>query len=696
MNKIKSRIQLLTVLALVCFNIFGVSPAPAMGSQSLAFETPPVPSPLDSPILIEPPMMPTQDISPTPMLPTPTPEAPSSTPAAISTVEGPVVVTPTQEISEPVITPTATVVTTTQDVPTMTVTATPVLSSTPLITATPMVTTSKVLTGPVTNCVVTYVEFSLSCQDMKTLKIDGSTRDESDNPIAVSVQVTWDKNGGGKGSVTVHSNGSFSAQLNNVAVGGTVTVKVGSLTKSVTVTNDNFKGCRPKSSLSFSGVCSGDCYDVHAKVCNDGGDMDASVNYEVWFSPSGNPKDGTKVSGGSIGQLKAGDCQDLSYTPSQAGNYGFRAFQEAGHPGTGELWSTCHIDWCPLTPTATSTPTNTPTATPTNTPTNTPTATPTNTPTATPTNTPTSTPTNTPTATPTNTPTNTPTATPTNTPTATPTNTPTSTPTNTPTATPTNTPTATPTNTPTNTPTATPTNTPTPTATPSSTPEPGCAYISIKLNGFIPALTAEARLVGDPVFELHSSATVSRSLALVGTKVSLGYLTSPDVTVPDAGNFVIITTKDGAPWTLQTQIPADDTGYGAVLFECVQPTTDGKAAYAVLVDLGDGNYWYSPPIWVAPGETSRVKHTFGELELKSLQVVLTGSVDGQPVTRVYSREVLLPGENWLITEQIPGPGRTVNTTVTMTAQAGALRLSADIRRYNVWFDLKPGKRPQRK
>src|SRR5665648_70109 len=231
-----------------------------------------------------------------------------------------------------------------------------------------------------------------------------------------------------------------------------------------------------KGSLSFRGSCCGNCTVVKALICNDGsGDMDQPTAFEVYYSASGDPKSGTIVSGGTVPALPSGQCASLEFHPNGvAGNYIFKAYQPAEHPGQGVLWSgSCSIGPCqvptntPVTPTNTPvTPTFTP-VTPTNTPvvpTFTP-VTPTNTP-VTPTFTPVTPTTQDPTPTPV-TPTST-VFTPTNTP-VTPTQqdpTPTPvTPTNTP-ETPTSTPVTPTPQDPTPTP-VTPTNTP---VTPSSTP----------------------------------------------------------------------------------------------------------------------------------------------------------------------------------------------------------------------------------
>lgn len=217
-----------------------------------------------------------------------------------------------------------------------------------------------------------------------------------------------------------------------------------------------------KSSLEFTLGCTGNCDYISAEVCNTGdGDMTGTVPWQLYFVLSGNPQNGSVIDNGTLGPLDSGECTTLGYNPvQQSGNYMWRVEQEAGHPGSGELWSNaCEI----LCEVPTSTNTNTPTST--------------NTPTQTYTSTATSTSTNTATATNTNTPTQTHTSTATGTSEYTPTNTSTSehTPTNTNTpeytATNTNTPTQTSTHTSTPEYTATLTNTPKYTATWTSTPE---------------------------------------------------------------------------------------------------------------------------------------------------------------------------------------------------------------------------------
>ena len=93
-------------------------------------------------------------------------------------------------------------------------------------------------------------------------------------------------------------------------------------------------------SLKFTAGCEGDCEEVTATVCNDGsGDMNTSTAYEVYFSADGEAKSGAVVGTGTVDALGSGECTDLTFTPTDDGNYIFKAYQEDGHPGTGELWS---------------------------------------------------------------------------------------------------------------------------------------------------------------------------------------------------------------------------------------------------------------------------------------------------------------------------------------------------------------------
>jgi len=103
-----------------------------------------------------------------------------------------------------------------------------------------------------------------------------------------------------------------------------------------------------RSSLEFTGACWGDCDQIAAEICNHGdGDMEGSVAYEVWYAPSGNPKFGKQVGGGTVPALASGECATITHNPAESGNYMFKAYQRAGHPGTGELWSEqCSVE-CP-------------------------------------------------------------------------------------------------------------------------------------------------------------------------------------------------------------------------------------------------------------------------------------------------------------------------------------------------------------
>lgn len=96
-----------------------------------------------------------------------------------------------------------------------------------------------------------------------------------------------------------------------------------------------------KSSLYFSGLCTYDGDEMFVIVCNgaDSGAMLADSTYEVYFVPTGNPKDGVIVEGGTIHKLLPGMCQELPIEFSLAGNYMVKAYQAEGHPGTEVLWS---------------------------------------------------------------------------------------------------------------------------------------------------------------------------------------------------------------------------------------------------------------------------------------------------------------------------------------------------------------------
>jgi YqxM protein len=100
-----------------------------------------------------------------------------------------------------------------------------------------------------------------------------------------------------------------------------------------------------KSSLTFlpnnkQSANKGQCTPINATIKNGGdGDMQGPVNYEIWWTEKGNPKDGIKVGGGEVKALKSGESLILSYSATKDGNFKFKAYQRTGHPGQGELWS---------------------------------------------------------------------------------------------------------------------------------------------------------------------------------------------------------------------------------------------------------------------------------------------------------------------------------------------------------------------
>jgi outer membrane biosynthesis protein TonB len=158
---------------------------------------------------------------------------------------------------------------------------------------------------------------------------------------------------------------------------------------SASVQNGNPSGA----SLSFTGGCEGDCQMITATVCNTGsGDMVESVDWDLYYSPSG-ANQRVKVEGGGSIKLDAGKCKILSASPTDGpGQYWFKANQPVGHPGTGELFSGgCNINSCTITtdptPMPPVVPTDEPTVEPTTEPTEEPTVEPTEEPTAEPTET---------------------------------------------------------------------------------------------------------------------------------------------------------------------------------------------------------------------------------------------------------------------------------------------------------------------
>lgn len=96
-----------------------------------------------------------------------------------------------------------------------------------------------------------------------------------------------------------------------------------------------------KSSLNFNAE-SCDAEGVKATVKNGGSDMNEDLRFEVWWNDKGSPKPkkgGTKLHSGTKEPLKAEGTVQLEFQPTKEGKYMFRAYQESGHPGKGELWS---------------------------------------------------------------------------------------------------------------------------------------------------------------------------------------------------------------------------------------------------------------------------------------------------------------------------------------------------------------------
>lgn len=97
-----------------------------------------------------------------------------------------------------------------------------------------------------------------------------------------------------------------------------------------------------RSSLSFvSETVTSDGISAIIKNGQDSRDMQGEVTYEVFWSATGNPKDGQIVATDVVNALAPGETQVLTYTPDQLtpGNYMFKAYQRPNHPGKGELWS---------------------------------------------------------------------------------------------------------------------------------------------------------------------------------------------------------------------------------------------------------------------------------------------------------------------------------------------------------------------
>lgn len=96
-----------------------------------------------------------------------------------------------------------------------------------------------------------------------------------------------------------------------------------------------------KSSLAFRGTATVSNGYVSAELCNGGdGDMTGTVPWELYYAVRGNPKNGMVIASGNVAPMASGECTILSApTDGLVGNFKFKAYQEIGHPGKGELWS---------------------------------------------------------------------------------------------------------------------------------------------------------------------------------------------------------------------------------------------------------------------------------------------------------------------------------------------------------------------
>ena len=99
---------------------------------------------------------------------------------------------------------------------------------------------------------------------------------------------------------------------------------------------------------------------LHAKVCNNGNDMQGTTTWKLYWKDSttpGSPRYGQFVTSGTIPALKSGECYDIYFTFSgkyEAGDkYAFKAYQRPGHPGIDVLWITSsEYGPCPPVPNA--------------------------------------------------------------------------------------------------------------------------------------------------------------------------------------------------------------------------------------------------------------------------------------------------------------------------------------------------------
>lgn len=71
---------------------------------------------------------------------------------------------------------------------------------------------------------------------------------------------------------------------------------------------------------------------IYASFTNTGESVDHELTkYEVYWSATGNPKNGTKVSEGTFPIPHKGEVYEINYQPTENGYYKFRAYHEVGH-----------------------------------------------------------------------------------------------------------------------------------------------------------------------------------------------------------------------------------------------------------------------------------------------------------------------------------------------------------------------------
>lgn len=172
-----------------------------------------------------------------------------------------------------------------------------------------------------------------------------------DDELDITVAVTFIEKGNGNGNNNGNGNGNPNSNSDNENDNNSqsqfedkslpVTFVIEGICGNGGDDDGGGSGEWDKSSLSFNGPYGSSCSQIYATVKNGAGsrDMAGPVRYEVYWAASGNPKVGTIVASGEIPALDSGESYKLTYTPTKAGVYKFKAYQRNGHPGKGELWS---------------------------------------------------------------------------------------------------------------------------------------------------------------------------------------------------------------------------------------------------------------------------------------------------------------------------------------------------------------------